>query len=141
MKTNKMLLGAIVVLLVAVVGLVAWNQFGAKQRYTAVFLKTGDLYFGKLVRFPYFGLEQPYLIQITKDGQPNIQRFKNVFWGPEDVMKINREEVVWYTDLSDDSQLAKVFTENPNLAAPAQQQQAPQQQAPAPQQQAPAPKQ
>ncbi len=140
MKTNKWLLVAVIVLVVAFLGVVAWKQFGEKEKYTAVFLKTGDLYFGKLVRFPYFGLEQPYLIQITKDGQPNIQRFKNVFWGPEDVMKINRDEVVWYTDLSDDSQLAKVFTENPNLAAPQQQVQQPVQQ-PAPQPTQPAPKQ
>lgn len=121
MKTNSLLLGVVIVVIVAVVGLVAWDQFGMRDRYTAVYLRTGDLYFGKLVRFPHFGLRQPYLVQITKDGQPNLQRFKNVFWSPEDELKINRDEVVWYTNLSRDSQLVKLFTENPNLTMAPQQ--------------------
>jgi hypothetical protein len=141
MKMNKYLVGVVVVLVVVLVGVVAWKAFGEKETYTAVYLKTGDLYFGKLVRFPYFGLEQPYLITANQDGSPSIQRFKNVFWGPEDVLKLNRDEVVWYTNLSSTSQLAKVFTENPELAAPQGQQQQQVQQAPQQQQQVEAPKQ
>lgn len=136
-KTNKVLLIVIIVLLVLLAGFVIVKELIGKPTYTAVYLKTGDLYFGKLVRFPYFGLKEPYLLQVNQADQKNpvsVQRFKNVFWGPSDFMKINRSEVVWSTTLRDDSELAKVFTQNPDLAPqPGQQQvqqQAPAQQAP-----------
>lgn len=140
-KTNKILLIIVIVLLVVLTGFVIVREFVGKPTYTAVYLKTGDLYFGKLVRFPYFGLKQPYLLQVNQTNQQNplsVQRFKNVFWGPSDILKINRSEVVWYTTLRDDSDLAKVFTENPDLLPAAQPQQAPVQQQPTTQQQAPA---
>ena len=139
-KTNKVLLIVIIILLVLLAGFVIIKEVIGKPTYTAVYLKTGDLYFGKLVRFPYFGLKEPYLLQVNQANQQNplsVQRFKNVFWGPSDVLKINRSEVVWYTTLRDDSDLAKVFVQNPDLL-PQQsaQQQAPVQQVPV--QQAPA---
>jgi hypothetical protein len=132
-KTNKILLIVVIVLLVLLTGFVIVRELVGKPTYTAVYLKTGDLYFGKLVRFPYFGLKQPYLLQVNQTNQQNplsVQRFKNVFWGPSDILKINRSEVVWYTTLRDDSDLAKVFTENPDLLPAAQPQQAPVQQQP-----------
>lgn len=125
-KTNKVLLVVVIILLVVLTGFVVWKEVAGKPTYTAVYLKTGDLYFGKLVRFPYFGLKQPYLLQINQTNQQNplsVQRFKNVFWGPEDYLRINRDEVVWYTTLRDDSDLSKVFTANPDLV-PQQQPQA-----------------
>ncbi|MFA6407385.1 MAG: hypothetical protein WCV80_01625 [Candidatus Paceibacterota bacterium] len=131
-KMNKILLSVVVVLLLVLIGFVVWKEVAGKPSYAAVYLKTGDLYFGKLVRFPYFGLKQPYLFQVNqsnKDNPLSVQRFKNVFWGPEDYLKINREEVVWYTQLRSDSELAKVFETNPDLVPP----QGQQQQAPAPQ--------
>ena len=132
-KTNKVLLVVVIILLVVLTGFVIWKEVAGKPTYTAVYLKTGDLYFGKLVRFPYFGLKQPYLLQVNQSNQQNplsVQRFKNVFWGPSDVLKINRSEVVWYTTLRDDSDLAKVFTQNPDLLPQEQPQQAPVQQQP-----------
>jgi len=133
-KTNKVLLIVIVVLLVILAGFVIVKELVGAPTYTAVYLKTGDLYFGKLVRFPYFGLKEPYMLQVNQSNQQNplsVQRFKNVFWGPSDLLKINRSEVVWYTTLRSDSDLAKTFTQNPELVPQQQQvQQAPVQQAP-----------
>jgi hypothetical protein len=137
-KTNKILLSVVVVLLLVIIGFVVWKEVGGKPSYAAVYLRTGDLYFGKLVRFPYFGLKQPYLLQVNRTNEQNplsVQRFKNVFWGPEDFMKINREEVVWYTSLRSDSELAQVFEKNPDLIPP----QAETPQGGTSQQQAPAP--
>lgn len=101
-----------------------WNGTGGKSAYTAVFLKTGDLYFGKLQRFPSYGLKQPYLLQINKDNPQNpvsLQSFKNVIWGPEDFININREEVVWTASIRSDSNLAKILDTNPDLSASQQQ--------------------
>ncbi len=122
-KTNKTLIAAVVLLAVIIVGVVAWNVFSGKSYY-GVYLRTGDLYFGELVRFPSFGLKQVYLLQVNQQNAENpisIQRFNRVFWGPEDFLKINKDEVVWTAKLSEESELAKVFTDNPDLQ-PTQQQ-------------------
>ncbi len=133
-RINRWLLWVIIVLVVILLILVVWQVFFAKSQYSAVYLRTGEVYFGKLVRFPYFGLKNVYSIQATGDQQNpiRIQKFADSFWGPEDHIKINRDEVVWYTELKNESQLNQLFATNPNLV-PQQQQY----QQPTPQQQAP----
>lgn len=115
-KTNKILTIAVLVLLAVLVGVIVWQTFFTTS-YAAVYLKTGDLYFGKLVQFPNYGLKKVYLIQATGNQQNplSLQKFSNVFWGPQDYLKINREEVVWTAKLRSDSQLVEVFKTNPEL--------------------------
>lgn len=118
---NKVLVGAVLVLLLALVGVVAWREWFTESPFYAVYLRTGDLYFGKLTRFPSFGLTQVYLLQVNRENQQNplsIQRFRDVFWGPEDTLTINRDDVVWFTKLRSDSQLAQLIKTNPTLATP-----------------------
>lgn len=122
-KTNRILVGIVIILAAVLLALASFQFIFGKGDYYAVYLRTGDLYYGKLVRFPYFGLRNVYLLQATND--PNnplrIQKFSDVFWGPEDYLKLNRDEVVWYTRLRDDSQLTQLLKTNPNLATPQQQ--------------------
>lgn len=116
-KTNKTLFIVVVVLLLAFVGVVVW-QFVIGSQYYAVSLKTGDLYFGKLINFPSFGLKNVYLVQVNPQNKENpisVQKFTNVFWGPSDYLKINRSEVAWMTKLASNSQLIQLFQTNPNL--------------------------
>lgn len=124
---NKYLLVGSILLVVAIlfVSMFLWKTFTEKQGYTAVLLKTGDLYFGHLVQFPHFGLRQPYLLQVNRDNPQNpggLQRFKNAIWGPEDFMTINRDEVVWTANVRADSNLTTLLDTNPDLlsGAPAQ---------------------
>lgn len=119
LNINKVLLIVVIVLVVALAGTLIWQNWLGKPSYYAVYLKTGDLYFGQLSRFPSFGLSRIYILQVnSQDSQNpvNIQKFSNIFWGPEDFMKINREEVVWYVKLKSDSQLISLIEANPNLA-------------------------
>lgn len=118
MKNNKVLVWVVVVLAVALVGIIAWQVWGGNSPLYAVYLRTGDLYFGELVRMPYFGLEKVYMLQVNAQNEENpvsVQKFTNVFWGPEDFVKINRNEVVWMTRVSDESQLLSVIRANPDL--------------------------
>ncbi len=123
---QKILVGVVIFLGAVLVGLFSYQTIFGESAYYAVYLRTGDLYFGKLVRYPYFGLKNVYLLQATQD--PNnplrIQKFSQVFWGPEDYLKLNRDEVVWYTKLNSQSQLSQLLKTNPELASqqPAQQQ-------------------
>ena len=116
-KINIILIIVCVLLGLALLGVVAWRVISERGTYHAVFLRTGDLYFGKLTRFPTFGMKNVYFVQATGDqtNPLSIQKFTNVFWGPEDVMQINKKEVVWMTKIRKDSGLAKLLKENPNL--------------------------
>lgn len=131
-KMNRMLLWVVAVLVVILLILVVWQIFFGKSSYYAVYMRTGDLYFGKLIRFPSFGLKNVYTLQVTQDSQNpvRVQKFADVFWGPEDYLKINKEEVVWYTKLKSEGQLSQLIATNPNLVPQQTQQQVQQQQAP-----------
>ena len=129
-------LGFVVVLVVVIA--IVWGVFFTRASFYAVYLRTGDIYFGKLVRFPHFGLKQVYTIQVNQNNTQtplSVQKFSNVFWGPSDYLQLNRDEVVWMTKLSHEGQLAKVLTDNPDLAPPVSQGSSQQQMAPQTQQQ------
>lgn len=122
-KTNKILLLLVIVLIVVIIAIFIGKEFFGEPQFYAVYLRTGDLYFGRLTTFPKFGLKQVYLIQVNRDNAQSplsIQKFSNVFWGPSDYLKINRNEVVWMTKLNPDGQLAQLIKTNPNLIPPPQ---------------------
>ncbi len=115
---NKILVGVVAVLVVVLIIVVLFQQFGVTPSFHAVYLRTGELYFGHLVRFPSFGLKQVYFLQVNAEDQQTpfrVQRFYDVFWGPDDFMKLNRDEVVWISKLRSDSQLLNLLVTNPTL--------------------------
>lgn len=117
-NVNKILLAIIIVLVLALAGIVVWQVWFTTTSYYAVYLRTGDLYFGELSRFPSFGLKHVYMLQVNAQNSQSpisVQKFTNVFWGPEDFVKLNRDEVVWYTKLKPESQLVKLISTNPDL--------------------------
>ena len=118
-KKKKIIFVAVVILAILAAGAGVWFYASKNSGYSAVYLRTGDVYFGKLVYFPQFGLKNVYLIQANPQDQENpfsIQKFSRVFWGPEDYIKINRNEVVWTARLQKEGQLLQVLKENPDLA-------------------------
>jgi hypothetical protein len=78
-----------------------------KNPYYAVYLQTGDMYFGKLSRFPKLILSDVWFIQasVEEQGGVDLIKYSNAMFGPEDKMEINRENVVWISKLRDDSQV------------------------------------
>lgn len=116
---NKVLLIILIVLVILLVGVLSYLLvFKKEANFYAVYLRTGDLYFGKLVRFPSFGLKQVYLFQVNPQNQQtplSVQKFDNIFWGPEDFIKINKENVVWIAKLNKNGQLYQLIKNNPQL--------------------------
>lgn len=121
-KVNLVFLIIIIVLILLIAGWGIWKMTSGSQ-FSAVYLITGDLYFGKLVHFPSYGMKQVYTIQVTQDEENplSVQRFRNVFWGPEDFLKINRDQVIWSAGLDSAGQMAQFLEQNPDLM-PQQQQ-------------------
>ncbi len=129
-KINKILLALVIVLAVAFGIVLYWQNGGFEQPYYAVYLSTGDLYFGKLSHFPKLALTDVWLLQKSNDAQNpyGITRFDKAFWGPEDQLNLDSKNVVWTTELKADSQLVQFF-KNPQSAQGQTQQQAQQQSA------------
>ena len=96
----------------------------AASQYSAVYLTNGDMYFGLLSWFPKPHLSNVWLIQRTvdKNNQPQVgvAQFTKAFWAPMDEINLNPKEIVWWTRLQSDSQLAKAM-DNPALLQQQQQ--------------------
>jgi hypothetical protein len=114
-KTNKILFVVLLVLSLIFAGIVLWKFSFSKQTqdFYGVYLKNGELYFGTLSKFPSFSLSHVYVLQ-NQGGSLSIQKFSNVFWSPEDNLKINKDEVVWYVKLNPSGTLAQTLKTNPN---------------------------
>lgn len=111
-KLNKILILTVIVLLVVLVAVFYWQKGGFEEPYYAVYLNTGDLYFGKLDYFPRLSLGDVYLLQTNANDKQNplsIAKFENVFWGPKDRIYLNNEAIVWKVKLKKDSQLLQVI--------------------------------
>jgi hypothetical protein len=122
----KKLLIILLIILVVVLGLGIWlgvkilgrQNPEAPSKYSAIYLQTGDIYFGELSWFPWPSLKNVWLIQRSVDQQNQVQLgivpLKNSFWGPTDKIYLNPKQVVFWTNLRKDSQLIKAL-ENPNI--------------------------
>lgn len=121
-------LAVVVVLLLA--GLVAWKMVAAASdapmtdRYQAVFLNTGQIYFGHLKNIDrdYVTLDQAYYTKgselpadATEEQKQatanNVSLVKvgDEVYGPENTMKIRADQVLFWQDLQSDSKVAKAI--------------------------------
>ncbi|MFA5460225.1 MAG: hypothetical protein WC283_02780 [Candidatus Paceibacterota bacterium] len=89
-----------------------------KNPYYAVYLKTGDMYFGKISRFPKFVLSDIWYLQPRAEEENGIDllKYNNAVFGPADRMEINRENIIWVSKLRDESQVVNFIEQNQNTA-------------------------
>lgn len=105
-KINKILLVIIAALVIVVVlGLLWYWRTNYNSQYYAVYLDTGDLYFGKLSTFPDMTLSDVWYLQRDSQGNNSLSEFIKAPWGPEGSIKINKDKIIWTAKLSDLSQL------------------------------------
>jgi len=132
-KLNKILLIISIILFIALAVVIYWQIYlqksGLEEPYWAVYLNTGDLYFGKLNKFPKLSLSDVYFIQRNPNDQQNpfsLAKFNQAFWGPEDKIYLNEKNIVWKTKLRNNSQILQ-FIKNPAAVQAPPLQQPPQQ--------------
>ena len=133
-KNNPKLFIVIAIVLACGVAVGVWMSKGAESaankasEYSAVYLTTGDVYFGKLSWFPHPHMTNVWLLQRGVDAQNQPQLgvtpFKNAVWGPTDEITFSEKQIVFWTRLRSDSQVAKGF-ENPQSLQPARSEAAP----------------
>lgn len=133
---SKKLLVSLIVVVVVLIMVGVWVAVQITKpdsekasAYSAVYMTSGDVYFGKMHWFPWPHLSNVWLIQRSVDQQNQQQLgltpFTNAFWGPTNEVYLNPHQIVFWASVRKDSQLAKGL-DNPQSLQPAQQQ-APQQ--------------
>ena len=122
--TGKKITWGIVVLVVLIaIGAGVWMAVSASKDpngaspYSAVYLTSGDIYFGKLSWFPQPHLTDVWYLQRSTNAsgqtQVSVAPLKSVFWGPMDEVSLNANQILFTTRLSNSSQLVSGF-ENPS---------------------------
>lgn len=96
-----------------------------KDKFQAVFLNGGQVYFGKIrdLNGKYMTLDNIYYLRVNEAVQPDADADKKPqqdislaklgceLHGPEDRMVINRDQVTFWENLKDDGQVAKAIAE------------------------------
>jgi len=122
----------VLVLATFIVGLVALylaiggdkgeEKYVDKNKFQAVFLNGGQVYFGKIrsLNSKYVTLDNIYYLRVNQQVQPNQTTSNNTqaaaqdvslaklgceLHGPTDAMVINREQVLFWENLKDDGQV------------------------------------
>lgn len=117
-KIGLWIAAAVAVLLVAAsVLVVVWKgkEKMKSSEITAVYLSTGDIYFGKMDWFPWPRLKNVWYIQrgTTQAQEPQIglAPFKDVFWSPMDEIYLNPKEIIFWTRVKGGTQLAEALSD------------------------------
>ncbi len=113
----------IIIVLVAALGFVGKNTgfLGSgltDGNYQAVFLSNNQVYFGKVTNAnsAYATLTDIFYLQVAQALQPsqpnsqvNLVKLGDELHGPADVMKINRDHILFIEDLKPGSQVVKAI--------------------------------
>lgn len=136
-SANKLLLTIVIGAVIAVLGLATWllasmNSAASApgvdaNKYQAIFLNNGQVYFGNLVQVndQYLKLTKVFYIQDsttdatsteksddqTTTGDKKLIKLGKEVHGPEDAMIINRDQVTMYENLKSDSEVTKLITQ------------------------------
>ena len=139
-KNKKLSIVLFFAVLVVLVGVGVWigtvmvggssTNPASASGYSAVYMVSGDIYFGKLHSFP-----RPYLtdaLYVTRStGQNNqpqlgLATFKSAFWNPVGEIYFNPSQVLFTAPLRNDSQIVTAIQNPASLSAGAQSGNAPQ---------------
>jgi len=131
---KKIWIVAIAVAVVLVLGALGWwgynnmiNPDGVKNnQYQAVFLTNGQVYFGKIsnVKSDYVDLNDIYYLQVQQSVQPadakaaatdpqvSLAKLGSELHGPDDQMKINRDQILFWENLKDNGKVVDAIKKN-----------------------------
>lgn len=106
----------IIVLVLVVLSLGFW-QYKTNYKantYSVVYLRTGEVYVGKLTRFPNFHLKDSYILQVTKDtvdptkNNFQLQPINEALWAPQ-ILHLIKDNIVFYGPLMSNSKIAETI--------------------------------
>jgi hypothetical protein len=104
---TKTIYKGIILMLLIVVCFFLYKEIGERQKYYAVYLTSGDVYFGKMRSFPSLVIEDAYFLQAAntaEGGVYTLSKFSDAMWKPTGRIKLNRDHVLWVAELEDGSE-------------------------------------
>lgn len=102
----------VIVVLVIVIAMLVWRPFNNKPTYYAVYLTSGDMYFGQLSFFPSLKMHNAYLLRVDTQNKQNpysLSGFSDAFWKPEGTLYFNRSMVLWIAPVSGNSPVVQAI--------------------------------
>lgn len=85
----------------------------SRATWYAVYLDTGDLYFGHLSSFPSLSLSDAWYVQHSPQGNVSVSDFSKASWKPAGSIQLNRQHVVWTVRIASDSPLIAAMNAQP----------------------------
>ena len=101
---KKIIFIAVFAALLALFLYIIRDRFG--NSYYAVYFTSGDLYFGKLNYFPRPALTDVHFLErggAADQSSLKVAKFSQAFWGPEDKIYLNDQNILWKAKLKKDS--------------------------------------
>jgi hypothetical protein len=135
-KLVATIVSLVVLLALIIAGLWIWQSKAANadntnidaNKYQAVFMTNGQVYFGHLASLggEYVELTDIYYLQVQQDVQPSgnnvnnsnskvsLTKLGSELHGPTDKMNIAKDQVLFWEDLKDDSSVVKAIHDHQN---------------------------
>lgn len=108
LETKNIYRGIIVALLIVVIFFV-WREVEHRQKYYAVYMASGDMYFGTIQSFPSLVVKHAYVLQQDGQGGYFLSPFTSALWGPSGDIKLNRDNVLWMAEIDKTSRTAQLL--------------------------------
>ncbi len=122
MNKLNLVLSVIVLVLLVILGLVFWKpaflSSFTSPNYYAVYLVSGDLYFGKMSWLKPNTLSDVRMIrseQADQNSEPVLSLVEfnsSVVWGPTGDLKLNDDNILWVSKLKNESQVVQLINKN-----------------------------
>jgi hypothetical protein len=110
MKITKTPLFWICIILLIVIGYLVYSQSNVKNKNIAVYLSTGELYFGQKSGLFGFNLKNAYLLNKGEDGKYSLQEFSKAAWKPTGTVHLSSDKVVFWSTIDDSSDVSKLVS-------------------------------
>jgi hypothetical protein len=131
MSYSKKILIAIVAVLIVIAGFCIYRETNLDNKpLSVVYLSSGEIYIGKIIKFPKLQLRDAYLLQVVKKidetAEPQVNPetgeiiqpqaktsfqltpLKDALWAPEKLY-LNREQVLFYGPIKESSKVAETI--------------------------------
>lgn len=110
MKTFKSPFFWLSIIFLVIIGYLLYTQNYSKNNNVAVYLSTGELYFGKKVSLLGFKLQSAWLLNKDQEGKYSLQEFSQAAWKPIGLLNISRDKVVFWTEINSTSDISKLIS-------------------------------
>jgi hypothetical protein len=113
---KKVIFYLIILLVLFFVYFIVKNYFFS-GKYVAVYVRTGELYFGKIYYFPRLKLKDAVILQMNEQ-RPTLSSLKTTFWDSKGSLFLTKENIVWISPIREGSNFVEQIKNLNQVQAP-----------------------